>query len=83
MEVFSLEILLILQTVVVFIALHFNPIVDRIESNTTQLDKAFGTIIFDANSPDWWLTARDHANAASTTGSIKKLEKRWRFLKSY
>ena len=65
-----------------FIALHFNPIVDRIESNTKQLDKAFGTIIFDANSPDWWLTGRDHANAASTTGSIKNLKKGGAFLKA-
>ena len=24
-------------------------------NQTSQLDKAFGTIIFDANSPDWWL----------------------------
>ena len=65
-----------------FIALHFNPIVDRIESNSSQLDKAFGTIIFDANSPDWWLTGRDHADANSTTGSIKNLKKGGAFLKA-
>lgn len=65
-----------------FIALHFNPIVDRIESNSSQLDKAFGTIIFDANSPDWWLTGRDHADANSTTGSINNLKKGGAFLKA-
>ena len=58
-----------------FAALHFNPIVDRVESNTQQLDKAFGSIIFDANSPDWWFTGRNFANATSTTGSIKQLKK--------
>ena len=65
-----------------FIALHFNPIVDRIESNTAQLDKAFGTILFDANAADWWLTGRDYANANSTTGSIKNLKKGGGFLKA-
>ena len=65
-----------------FIALHFNPIVDRIESNTQQLDKAFGTIIFDANGPDWWLTGRNHADANSTTGSVKNLKKGGGYLKA-
>jgi hypothetical protein len=57
-----------------YVAMHFNPIVDRIESNTQQLDKAFGTIIFDANSPDWWSTGMNFANANSTTSSIKNLK---------